>query len=129
MLWELGATVVPVGVAPDGFNINRGCGSTVPEFLCAQVVEHGAHLGIALDGDADRLLMADEKGELIDGDQILALIAQSWAGSGRLRGDGIVATVMSNLGLERYPGRRRAWPCIAPRSAIATSPSGCARPA
>ncbi len=66
------------------------------------MVEHGAHLGIALDGDADRLLMADEKGELIDGDQILALIAQSWAGSGRLRGDGIVATVMSNLGLERF---------------------------
>ena len=74
----------------------------MPEYLCAHVVEHGAHLGIALDGDADRLLMADEKGELIDGDQILALIAQSWANSGRLRGDGIVATVMSNLGLERY---------------------------
>ncbi len=102
VLWELGATVVPVGVSPDGFNINRGCGSTVPEYLCAQVVEHGAQLGIALDGDADRLLMADEKGELIDGDQILALIAQSWAGNGRLRGEGIVATVMSNLGLERF---------------------------
>jgi phosphoglucosamine mutase len=102
VLWELGATVIPVGVSPDGFNINRGCGSTVPEYLCAQVVEHGAHLGIALDGDADRLLMADEKGELIDGDQILALIAQYWAGNGRLRGDGIVATVMSNLGLERF---------------------------
>src|SRR5271165_3306122 len=102
VLWELGATVVPVGVSPDGFNINRGCGSTVPEYLCAQVVMHGAHLGIALDGDADRLLMADETGELIDGDQILALIAQSWAGSGRLRGGGIVATVMSNLGLERF---------------------------
>ena len=102
VLWELGATVVPIGVSPDGFNINRGCGSTVPEYLCAHVVEHGAHLGIALDGDADRLLMADEKGELIDGDKILALIAQSWANSGRLRGDGIVATVMSNLGLERY---------------------------
>jgi phosphoglucosamine mutase len=101
VLWELGATVVPVGVSPDGFNINRGCGSTAPAHLCAQVLEHGAQIGIALDGDADRLLMADEKGELIDGDQILALIAQSWAGSGRLRGDGIVATVMSNLGLER----------------------------
>jgi len=98
----LGATVVPVGVSPDGFNINRGCGSTVPDFLCAQVMEHGAQLGIALDGDADRLLMADENGELIDGDQILALIARSWASSGRLTGDGIVATVMSNLGLERY---------------------------
>ena len=102
VLWELGATVVPIGVSPDGFNINRGCGSTVPDHLCAHVVEHGAHLGIALDGDADRLVMADEKGELIDGDQILALIAQSWANSGRLRGGGIVATVMSNLGLERY---------------------------
>ena len=102
VLWELGATVVPIGVSPDGFNINRGCGSTAPEYLCAHVIEHGAHLGIALDGDADRLLMADEKGELIDGDQILALIAQSWANSGRLRGNGIVATVMSNLGLERH---------------------------
>ncbi len=102
VLWELGATVVPIGVSPDGFNINRGCGSTMPEYLCAQVVEHGAQLGIALDGDADRLLMADETGELIDGDQILALIAQFWAASGRLRGDGIAATVMSNLGLERF---------------------------
>jgi phosphoglucosamine mutase len=104
VLWELGATVVPVGVSPDGFNINRDCGSTVPEYLCAQVVEHGAQLGIALDGDADRLLMVDEAGELIDGDQILALIAQSWASNGRLRGEGIVATVMSNLGLERFLG-------------------------
>jgi phosphoglucosamine mutase len=102
VLWELGATVVPLGVAPDGFNINRDCGSTVPQYLCAQVVEHEAQLGIALDGDADRLLIADEKGQLIDGDQILALIARSWATSGRLRGDGIVATVMSNLGLERF---------------------------
>jgi phosphoglucosamine mutase len=102
VLWELGATVIPVGVSPDGFNINRGCGSTVPAYLCAQVVEHGAHLGIALDGDADRLLMADAEGELIDGDEILALIAQSWAAAGRLRGGGIVATVMSNLGLERF---------------------------
>jgi len=97
---------VPVGVAPDGFNINRGCGSTVPAYLCAQVLEHGAQLGIALDGDADRLVMADEKGELIDGDQILALVAQSWAGNGRLRGEGIVATVMSNLGLERHLASR-----------------------
>jgi phosphoglucosamine mutase len=101
VLWELGATVIPVGVAPDGFNINRGCGSTVPDYFCAQVIEHGADLGIALDGDADRLLIADERGELIDGDQILALIAQSWAANGRLRGQGLVATVMSNLGLER----------------------------
>src|SRR5215469_15082996 len=100
VLWELGATVVSVGVAPDGFNINRDCGSTYPEYLRAQVVEHGAHFGIALDGDADRLLMADDRGELVDGDQILALIARSWASAGRLRGQGIVATVMSNLGLE-----------------------------
>jgi phosphoglucosamine mutase len=102
VLWELGATVIPVGVSPDGFNINRSCGSTTPEFLCAQVVEHGAHLGIALDGDADRVVMADEHGELIDGDQILALIARSWDEAGRLHGGGIVATVMSNLGLERF---------------------------
>jgi phosphoglucosamine mutase len=102
VLWELGATVIPVGVSPDGFNINRDCGSTVPAYLCAQVVEHGAHLGIALDGDADRLLMADAAGELIDGDEILGLIARSWAAAGRLRGGGIVATVMSNLGLERF---------------------------
>jgi len=102
VLWELGATVVPLGVAPDGFNINRGCGSTAPEHLCAQVVEQGAQLGIALDGDADRLLMSDETGELVDGDQILALIARSWSASDRLRGGGIVTTVMSNLGLERF---------------------------
>ena len=102
VLWELGATVIPVGVSPDGFNINKGCGSTTPEFLCAQVAEHGADLGIALDGDADRVLIADEHGELIDGDQILALIARSWGEAGRLHGGGIVATVMSNLGLERF---------------------------
>jgi phosphoglucosamine mutase len=102
VLWELGAEVLPLGVAPDGFNINRGCGSTVPEFFCAQVVEHGADLGIALDGDADRLLLADERGELIDGDQILALIARSWRREARLSGEAIVATVMSNLGLDRF---------------------------
>ncbi|HEX2942716.1 MAG TPA: phosphoglucosamine mutase, partial [Rhodopila sp.] len=102
VLWELGATVIPVGVAPDGFNINQDCGSTVPEFICAKVLEHNAHLGIALDGDADRVLIADQNGELVDGDQILALIAQSWHQDGRLQGDGIVATVMSNLGLERH---------------------------
>ncbi|MBV9655633.1 MAG: phosphoglucosamine mutase, partial [Acetobacteraceae bacterium] len=102
ILWELGATVVSVGIKPDGFNINKGCGSTVPEHLCAQVVEHGADLGIALDGDADRLLLSDERGELIDGDQILAMIARSFHASGRLQGNGVVATVMSNLGLERF---------------------------
>ncbi len=104
VLWELGATVIPIGVSPDGFNINQGCGSTVPEHLCAAVVQHGAHLGLALDGDADRLLLSDETGRLVDGDQLLALTAQSWRQAGKLRGDGIVATVMSNLGLERFLG-------------------------
>ena len=102
VLWELGANVIRTGVEPDGFNINRGCGSTVPEHLCAMVTEHNADLGIALDGDADRLIMADERGEIIDGDQILGLIGRTWQESGQLRGDGIVATVMSNLGLERF---------------------------
>ncbi len=102
VLWELGATVVPVGVSPDGFNINRDCGSTAPAFLSAQVVEHGADIGIALDGDADRLIVVDEHGIVIDGDQILALVARSWLASGRLQGGGVVATVMSNLGLEHY---------------------------
>jgi phosphoglucosamine mutase len=102
VLWELGAEVIPVGVAPDGFNINRDCGSTVPEFMCSEVRRHGAHLGIALDGDADRLIVCDETGNIVDGDQILALIARSWSDAGRLAGGGVVATVMSNLGLERY---------------------------
>ena len=102
VLWELGATVIPLGVTPDGLNINRGCGSTVPAYFCAQVVEHGADLGIALDGDADRMLLSDEHGELVDGDQILGLIARAWQQSGRLCGDGVVATQMSNLGLERF---------------------------
>jgi len=100
-LWELGAEVIPIGAQPNGFNINEHCGSTHPEGLCMMVQKHGADIGIALDGDADRVLIADEHGKLIDGDQILALIAETWQGSGRLRGDGIVATVMSNLGLER----------------------------
>ena len=102
VLRELGATVIPLGVAPDGFNINRDCGSTVPEQLCRAVVEHRADLGLALDGDADRLLLSDERGRLVDGDQILALIAQSWRRAGRLRGGAVAATVMSNLGLERF---------------------------
>ncbi len=106
VLWELGATVIRTGVEPDGFNINKGCGSTVPEHLCALVAEHNADLGIALDGDADRLIMVDENSEVVDGDQVLALIGRSWQESGRLRGDGIVATVMSNLGLERFLGSR-----------------------
>jgi len=102
VLWELGAEVISVGVSPDGFNINRDCGSTVPGFLCGEVRRHGADLGLALDGDADRLIVSDEKGQIVDGDQILALIARSWADSGRLEGGGVVATVMSNLGLERH---------------------------
>ncbi|MBI0435115.1 phosphoglucosamine mutase [Roseomonas sp. KE0001] len=102
VLWELGAEVVPLGVAPDGFNINRDCGSTAPGRMAELVRERRADLGIALDGDADRLVLADEQGQVIDGDQILAVIARSWTAQGRLRGDAVVATVMSNLGLERY---------------------------
>ena len=102
VLWELGAEVIAVGVTPDGFNINRDCGSTVPKFLCGEVRRHGADLGLALDGDADRLIVSDEKGQIVDGDQILALIARSWSEAGKLAGGGVVATVMSNLGLERY---------------------------
>ena len=101
VLWELGATIITTGVEPDGFNINRDCGSTVPNHLRAAVLEHGADLGIALDGDADRLILVDEKGEVVDGDQILALIASSWHRHGLLTGRGVVATVMSNLGLQR----------------------------
>ncbi len=104
ILWELGAEVVPIGVDPDGFNINKGCGSTNPETMCSQVVAHGADIGISLDGDADRVLISDETGALIDGDQVMALIASHWAGDGRLTGGGIVATVMSNLGFDRYLG-------------------------
>ncbi len=102
VLWELGAEVVPIGVSPDGFNINQNCGSTSSSAMCEAVVAHKAHLGIALDGDADRMVMADEHGERVDGDQILALVARSWQEMERLKGGGIVATVMSNLGLERY---------------------------
>ena len=102
VLWELGAEVIPVGVSPDGFNINRGCGSTAPDYMCEQVVTHSADLGIALDGDADRVIICDELGRLVDGDQLMALVARSWSREDRLRGGGIVATVMSNLGLERY---------------------------
>ena len=102
VLWELGATVIPIGVDPDGYNINRECGSTHTEAMCKAVVEQGADLGIALDGDADRVLIADETGTLIDGDQLMALIARDWHKHGRLAGEGLVATVMSNLGLERF---------------------------
>jgi phosphoglucosamine mutase len=104
VLWELGAEVIEIGVQPDGFNINRGCGSTMPELLCSEVRRTQAHLGMALDGDADRLILADETGAIVDGDQILALIARTWTRAGRLTGGGVVATVMSNLGLERFLG-------------------------
>ncbi|GAB4120009.1 MAG: phosphoglucosamine mutase [Rhodothalassiaceae bacterium] len=102
VLWELGAELVKIGVSPDGFNINADCGSTCPETLANTVVMHGADIGIALDGDADRLILVDEKGNTIDGDQVMALIARNWHRSKRLRGGGIVATGMSNLGLERF---------------------------
>jgi len=102
-LWELGAEeVYPIGVKPDGLNINAGCGSTDTALLSQTVLEKGADLGIALDGDADRLIMCDEKGRIIDGDQLLALIGSGWHANGQLTKPGIVATVMSNLGLERF---------------------------
>ena len=101
-LWELGADVISLGVEPDGFNINKDCGSTAPEALCRKVREMRADVGIALDGDADRVVMVDERGHLIDGDQLMAVIAESWKEDGRLARPGLVATVMSNLGLERH---------------------------
>ncbi len=102
ILFELGAEVIPVAVEPDGFNINRTCGATAPDVMRAAVVAHGADAGLALDGDADRLILADETGRIVDGDQILGLIAAAWRADGRLTGNGVVGTVMSNLGLERY---------------------------
>lgn len=101
-LWELGADVVTIGNEPDGLNINLDCGSTHPEALQRKVHEVRADIGIALDGDADRVQIIDENGKFIDGDQLMAVIAESWAADGTLRGNGIVATVMSNLGLERF---------------------------
>jgi phosphoglucosamine mutase len=100
-LWELGAEVVAVGVTPDGTNINDHCGSTHPQLMQETVAASGAHIGLALDGDADRLIVADETGRLVDGDQLMALIALGLHGRGALRGGAVVATVMSNLGLER----------------------------
>jgi phosphoglucosamine mutase len=102
VLWELGAEVVKLGVDPNGVNINKDCGSTSPAALCAKVREVRADIGIALDGDADRVLICDENGEIVDGDQIMAVIAESWQEDGRLAAGGIVATIMSNLGLERF---------------------------
>jgi phosphoglucosamine mutase len=101
-LWELGAEVIKIGVEPNGRNINDKCGSTSPGLLCDKVREVRADIGIALDGDADRVVIVDEKGQLVDGDQIMAVIAESWHARGKLTAGGIVTTVMSNLGLERY---------------------------
>jgi phosphoglucosamine mutase len=103
-LWELGAEVIPLGVKPDGLNINDKCGSTHPELMQETVVASGAHIGLALDGDADRLIVSDDKGQLVDGDQLMALIALGLHGRGDLKGDAVIATVMSNLGLERKLG-------------------------
>lgn len=101
-LFELGAEVIPIAVDPDGFNINEGCGAMHPEVMAAAVVTHGAHAGIALDGDADRLIMADENGRVINGDQVLGCLAGMMQAQGTLRGDAVVGTVMTNQGLERY---------------------------
>ena len=102
VFWELGADIIPIAVDPDGCNINLNCGATATEVMRHAVIEHKADLGISLDGDADRVLIADEKGTLIDGDQLLALIATSWQNLDKLQGNGIVGTVMSNMGLELY---------------------------
>jgi len=107
VLYELGADVIKVGVEPNGTNINADCGSTHPAAMVSAVREFRADIGIALDGDADRLLICDEAGRLVDGDQIMALIADSWSRTGRLTGGGVVATVMSNLGLERFLAARK----------------------
>ncbi len=102
ILWELGAEIIPIGTQPNGFNINQQCGSTYAKTLQQRVVEEGADIGIALDGDADRMIAVDEKGEVIDGDQIIGAIASYWHARGMLRGQGVVNTVMANLGLEQY---------------------------
>ena len=106
VLWELGAEVIPIGVAPNGTNINDRVGSTYTQTAAEAVVAHGAHVGISLDGDADRVMILDEAGQVADGDQIMALLAGRWADDGRLKGGTLVATVMSNLGLERFLTRR-----------------------
>ncbi|SDH12471.1 phosphoglucosamine mutase [Alloyangia pacifica] len=106
VLWELGAEVIPVGTHPNGLNINDQCGSTKPQTAAETVVAHGADVGICLDGDADRVILIDEKGTVADGDQIMALMAGRWAEEDRLNGGTLVATVMSNLGLERFLGDR-----------------------
>ena len=110
VLYELGAEVKEVGVTPNGLNINLECGSTYPKTLAKAVREYRADIGIALDGDADRLLICDERGEVVDGDEIMAIIAADWAASDRLKGGGVVSTVYSNLGLERFLAERRPKP-------------------
>ncbi len=102
VLWELGAEVIPIGVNPNGTNINDNCGSTFPELICDNVVLHNADIGIALDGDADRLIICDEKGRIIDGDQLMATVATNMKQTGKLSGNAVVTTIMSNLGLEKY---------------------------
>jgi phosphoglucosamine mutase len=101
-LWELGAEIIRIGDAPNGFNINEKCGSTAPQVMCEKVRETRADIGIALDGDADRVMISDEQGQVIDGDQLMALVTKSLHERGQLQGGGLVATVMSNLGLERF---------------------------
>ncbi len=105
-LWELGAEIIRIGDAPNGFNINEKCGSTAPQVMCEKVRETRADIGIALDGDADRVMISDEQGQVIDGDQLMALVTKSLHERGQLQGGGLVATVMSNLGLERFLGAR-----------------------
>jgi len=102
VLWELGADVKTIGVDPNGFNINRACGSTAPKQMCEMVRELRADIGVALDGDADRVIICDENGRVVDGDQILAVIAENWRAGDRLKGGAVAATVMSNMGLEKF---------------------------
>ena len=102
VLWELGADVISIGVNPDGYNINKDCGSTHPQNAAKAVLEHNADVGICLDGDADRLILIDNKGNIADGDQLMGLIASQWSSKGNLANNTLVATVMSNMGLERY---------------------------
>jgi len=102
VLWELGAEVIPMGVSPNGRNINADCGSTHPQAAAETVVAHNADVGLCLDGDADRLIIIDEHGQVADGDQLMALLATRWSSEGRLNGQVLVTTVMSNLGLERF---------------------------
>lgn len=102
VFWELGAEIIPIGIDPDGCNINLECGATATDAMQRAVIEHKADIGISLDGDADRVLIADEKGTLVDGDQLLAIIATSLRNQGKLQGDSVVGTVMSNIGLEQY---------------------------